>query len=131
MADYTPVYAAGQLPFSATTSAAVTGGTLAAVSGTGTVATAGALSAIVVGVFAHDAASGARVTIWPLDGLIHEIVAANNITQGNGIQSAASGQVDPATTSLATQAAAGTLIGTALNTVTAGGGAKARFQGRR
>jgi len=131
MANYTPVYSSDATPFSATTSAAVVGGTLAAVSGSGTVATAGALSAIVVGVFADDAASGARVAIWPLDGLIHEVVAANNITQGNGIQSAASGQVDPATTSLATQAAAGTLIGTALSTVTAGSGAKCRFQGRR
>jgi hypothetical protein len=130
VADYTPAYSAGQLPFSATTSASVTGGTLAAVSGSGTVATAGALSAVVCGVFAQDAASGARVGIWPIDGLIHEIVAANNITQGNGIQAAASGQADPATTSLATQAAAGTLIGTALTTVTAGGGAKVRFQGR-
>lgn len=129
MADYTPVYTAGQTPFTSTTSASVTGGTLAAESGAGTVATAGALSAIVVGVFAHDAASGARVTVWPLDGLVHEIVAANNITQGNGVQSAASGQVDPATTSLATQAAAGTLIGTALTTATATN--KVRFQGRR
>lgn len=131
MADYTPVYSANQTPFTATTSAAVVGGTLAAVSGSNTVATAGALSAVVCGVFAHDAASGARVSIWPIDGLIHEVVAASNITQGNGIQSAASGQVDPATTSLATQAAAGTLIGTALQTVTAGSSAKVRFQGRR
>lgn len=131
MADYTPVYSAGCQPFSATTSAAVVGGTLAAVSGSSTVATAGALSAVVCGVFAHDAASGARVSIWPIDGLIHEVVAANNITQGNGIQAAASGQADPATTSLATQAAAGTLIGTALTTVTAGSSAKVRFQGRR
>jgi hypothetical protein len=130
VADYTPVFAAGQLPFSATTSAAVTGGTILAVSGTGTVATAGALSAIAVGVAAHDAASGAQVSIWPLDGLIHEVVANTSFTQGNGVQCAASGQVDPATTSLATQAAAGTLIGTALTTVTAGGGAKVRFQGR-
>jgi hypothetical protein len=129
VADYTPVYTAGQTPFTSTASAGVTGGTLAAESGVGTVATAGALSAVVVGVFAHDAASGARVTVWPLDGLIHEIVAANTITQGGGIQAAASGQVDPATTSLATQAAAGTLIGTALTTAT--GTNKVRFQGRR
>lgn len=128
MADYSPVYTGGVKPFTATTSGAVIGGTLAAVSGSGTVATAGALSAVCVGVFAHDAASGARVTIWPLDGCIHELVAANGITQGNGIQSAASGQVDPATTSLATQAAAGTLIGVALTTVTSGN--KVRFQGR-
>ncbi|WP_433078879.1 capsid cement protein [Dactylosporangium sp. CA-052675] len=131
MADYAPVYSAGQTPFTMTTSASVTGGTLAAVSGSNTVATAGALSAIVLGVFAHDAPSGGRVSIWPLDGLIHEIVAANNITQGNGLQAAANGQVDPAGTSLATQAAAGTLIGTALQTVTANTTNKVRFQGRR
>lgn len=130
MADYTPVYTAGARPATYTTSASVTGGTLLAVSGTATVATAGALSAIVVGVAAHDAASGAKVSVWPLDGLVHEVVAANNITQGNGIQSAASGQADPATTSLATQAAAGTLIGVALTTVTAGSGAVVRFLGR-
>ena len=128
MADYTPVYAAGQLPFSATTSAAVTGGTLAAVSGNGTVATAGAASTVVCGVFAHDAASGARVSVWPLDGLTHEIVSASNITAGGGIQAAASGQADPVATSIAAGSAAGTLIGTALTTATAP--AKVRFEGR-
>jgi hypothetical protein len=128
MADYTPVYTGGVVPFSATTSAVVTGGTLVAVSGSGTVATAGALSALVVGVAAHDAASGARVSVWPIDNCIHEIVTATSVTQGNGIQAAASGQVDPATTSLATQAAAGTLIGVALTTATAP--AKVRFMGR-
>lgn len=131
MADYSPVNACGVQPFTATTSAIVVGGTLLAVSGSSTVATAGALSAIVVGVAAHDAASGASVTVWPIDGVIHEVVAANNITQGQGIQSAASGQADPATTSLATQAAAGTLIGVALASVTAGSSAVVRFLGRR
>lgn len=129
MADYTPVYAAGILPWTSTTSAAVTGGTLAVVSGSGTVATAGAASAIVCGVFAHDAASGAKVTVWPLEGVIHEIVTANNVTQGGGVQSAASGQIDPVATSIAAGSAAGTLIGTALTTATAP--AKVRFQGRR
>ncbi len=129
MADYSPVYAAGVLPWTATTSGSVTGGTLAAVSGSGTVATAGAASTIVCGVFAHDAPSGGKVTVWPLEGVIHEIVSANNITQGGGIQSAASGQVDPVATSIAAGSAAGTLIGTALTTVTAP--AKVRFQGRR
>lgn len=129
MADYSPVYDGGAVPWTATTSGAVTGGTLAAVSGSGTVATAGAASTIVCGVFAHDAASGAKVTVWPLEGVIHEIVSANNITQGGGIQSAASGQVDPVATSIAAGSAAGTLIGTALTTVTAP--AKVRFQGRR
>lgn len=129
MGDYSPIYSGGAVPWTSTTSGAVTGGTLAAVSGSGTVATAGAASTIVCGVFAHDAASGAKVTIWPLEGVIHEIVSANNITQGGGIQSAASGQVDPVATSIAAGSAAGTIIGTALTTVTAP--AKVRFQGRR
>lgn len=129
MADYAPVYAAGVLPWTSTTSAAVTGGTLAAISGSGTVATAGAASTIVCGVFAHDAASGAKVTVWPLEGVIHEIVTANNVTQGGGVQAAASGQIDPVTTSIAAGSAAGTLIGTATTTATAP--AKVRFQGRR
>jgi hypothetical protein len=128
VADYTPVYSGGQQPFSATTSGAVVGGTLAAVSGNGTVATAGAASTVVCGVFAHDAASGARVSVWPLDGVVHEIVSANNITAAGGIQAAASGQADPVATSIAAGSAAGTLIGTALTTVTAP--AKVRFQGR-
>src|SRR6185503_17950763 len=112
MADYSPVFSAGTEPWTATTSAAVTGGTLAAVSATGTVATAGAASLIVVGVFAHDAASGAQVTVWPLDGVIHEIVTANNITAGGGLQAAASGLADPVGTGIAAGSAAGTLIGT-------------------
>lgn len=129
MADYTPVYAAGQLPWSATTSGAVTGGTLAAVSGNGTVATAGAASTVVCGVFAHDAPSGGRVSVWPLEGLIHEIATANNVTAAGGVQAAASGLIDPVASSIAAGSAAGTLIGTATTTATAP--AKVRFQGRR
>lgn len=128
MADYSPVYSGGAVPFSATTSAIVAGGTFAAVSATGTVATAGAASLVCIGVFAHDAASGAKVTIWPLDGVIHEIVTANNITAGGGLQVAAAGLADPVGTGIAAGSAAGTLIGTALTTATAP--AKVRFQGR-
>jgi hypothetical protein len=122
------VYTGGAQPFTLTTSASVTGGTLAASSGAGTAATAGAASTIVCGVFAHDAASGVPVTIWPIDGVIHEIVCANGITAGGGVQAAASGQVDPATTSIAAASAAGTLIGTATTTATSTN--KVRFQGR-
>jgi hypothetical protein len=129
MADYTPVYTGGVVPFTATTSGAVTGGTFVAVSGNGTVATAGAASTVVVGVAAHDAASGARVTVWPIDGCIHEMVAASAITAGGGIQAAASGQVDPVTTSIAAGSAAGTLLGTATTTA-AGSPLKVRFSGR-
>ncbi len=130
MADYTPVYTAGAKPFTATTSAAVTGGRVLAVSGNGTVAHAGAASTVVCGVAAHDAASGAKVTVWPLEGVVHELEAASAITAGAGVQTAANGQVDPVTTSIAAGSAAGTLIGTAMTTA-AGSPLKLRAQGRR
>jgi len=130
MGDYQPVYTGGAKPFTATTSAVVTGGQVLAQSGNGTVGVAGAASAIVVGVAAHDAPSGGKVAVWPLEGVVHELVAANAITQGGGVQAAATGQVDPATTSIAAAAALGTLIGTALTTA-AGSPLKLRVQGRR
>jgi hypothetical protein len=128
MADYVPVLTNNLAPQSHTTSAAVVGGTFAVVSGTGTVATAGAASAVIVGVFAHDAASGARVSVWPIDGVVHEMVTTTSVTQGGGIQSSATGLVDPATTSIAAASAAGTLVGVATTTATAP--AKVRFMGR-
>jgi hypothetical protein len=130
MGDYQPVYTGGAKPFTATTSGAVTGGQVLVSSGVGTVGVAGAASAIVVGVAAHDAPSGGKVAIWPIEGVLHEIVAANAITAGGGIQTAASGQVDPVATSIAAGSAAGTLIGTAITTA-AGSPLKVRFQGRR
>lgn len=130
MADYTPVYAAGVVPWTATTSAAVTGGRVLAISGNGTVAHAGAASTVACGVAAHDAASGAKVSVWPLDGVVHELEAASAITAAGGIQTAAAGQVDPVTTSIAAGAAAGTLIGTAATTA-AGSPLKLRVHGRR
>lgn len=130
MADYQPIFSGGADPWTATTSAAVTGGRLAAASGNGTVAHAGAASTVVVGVFAHDAASGGKVTVWPLDGVIHELEASGAITAGAGVESAANGQVATVTTSIAAGSAAGTLIGTALTTA-AGSPLKLRVQGRR
>lgn len=126
MADYTPVYTNGLEPFTSTASTAVTGGTLAEATTTGAVATAGAASVKVVGVFAHDAASGARVTVWPLPGVVHEIVHTAGGAVGDVITAAASGQA--ASTAAATAAAAGTDLGVALTT--AGAGAKIRFIGR-
>lgn len=86
MADYTPIFAGGQLPFTATTSATVTGGQMVAVSATGTVAPAAAGSAAVVGVAAHDAASGAPLTVHPLVGVVHELVAGTGgVTAGDNV----------------------------------------------
>jgi Uncharacterized conserved protein (DUF2190) len=130
VADYLPVYEDGTQPFTATTSAAVTGGRVVRTSGNGTVAHAGAAAADAVGVAAHDAASGAEVAVWPLEGVVHELEAASAITAGGGIQTAAAGQVDPATTSIAAASAAGTLIGRATTTA-AGSPLKVRFVGSR
>lgn len=128
MADYTPVFSGGALPFTSQASATITGGQIVIASGVGTVGPAGAAATAVVGVAAHDAASGAKVSVWPLANVVHEIVTANNVTAAGGIQTAAAGTADPATTSIAAASAAGTLIGIALNSATAP--AKVQFVGR-
>ena len=130
MPEYVPVFTGEVKPAVFTTSAAVTGGRVVAVSGNGTVAHAGAASTVACGVAAFDAASGARVTVWPLEGVVHELEAASAITAAGGVQTAANGQVDPVTTSIAAGSAAGTLIGTAMTTA-AGSPLKLRVQGRR
>jgi hypothetical protein len=128
MADYSPVYAGGALPFTKTASAAIVGGTVVENTGVSTVASAAAASTKAVGVAAHDAASGARVTVWPLANVEHEIVvvAAATVTAGDGVITGAVGTVN--TVVVATGAAAGTLIGTATTTATAPN--KVRFIGR-
>lgn len=112
MAEYTPVF--DRTPWTATTSAAVTGGTLAEVSGSGTVGPAGAGSTKVVGVFAFDTASGTQVTVHT--GAIQEIVAAANTTAGNTLKAAAAGQVTPWVSGTD---AADLVVGVALTTATA------------
>lgn len=129
MADYTPVFSGGAVPWTATTSAAVTGGRVLIASGNGTVGHATAQAATVVGVAAHDAASGAKVTVWPIDNCVHEIEAAGAITAAGGVAAAANGQVEAVTTGIAAGSAAGTLIGLATTTA-AGSPLKVRFVGR-
>lgn len=128
MADYTPIFTGGAVPFTSQANGAVTGGTLVSTSGVGTVATSGAAALIVVGVAAHDAASGAKVTVWPIDGVTHElpVLSAATVTVGDGVVSAAVGTVT--TAAIATAAAAGTLLGVAETTAT--GPAIVRFLGR-
>lgn len=95
MSDYTPVYSGGVKPFTLTASAAVTGGTLAESTTTGAAGTAGAASVKVIGVFAHDAASGARVSIWPLNNVIHETTSTAGVTVGAVVIAGAGGTVEP------------------------------------
>jgi hypothetical protein len=126
MSDYNPVYTGGCKPFTLTASAAITGGQVLAASGVNTVAPAGATSATFVGVAAMDAASGARVTVWPIPGCIHESTASGAITAGASLSTGASGTVASGT--VGTLAAAGQLLGTALTT--AADTAKVRWMGR-
>jgi hypothetical protein len=81
MADYTPVHNPGH-EITLTTSGAVVGGQTLGISGSGTVAATGADSAAFIGVAAHDAASGSRVTVFIGPGLVHETTATGAITAG-------------------------------------------------
>lgn len=128
MADYTPVYTAGNNPFTMTASAAITGGQVVESTTASSVGPAAAASAKCVGVAAHDAASGARVSVWPLANVEHEItvVAAATVTVGDGVIAGTAGTVN--TGVIATQAAAGALLGIAMTTATAPN--KVRFVGR-
>lgn len=128
MADYSPVYRNGSNPFTVTASATIVGGQLVVISGSGTVGPSAGASGLLAGVAAHDCASGARITVWPIPGVVHETVNGNagTITAGAPITTGASGNVDTGT--LGTVAAAGTLIGTAVTT--AATAAKVRWIGR-
>jgi Uncharacterized conserved protein (DUF2190) len=128
VADYSPVYTGGAQPFTITTSAAVTGGQVLETTTTNAAAAAGALSLKFIGVAAHDAASGAKVSVWPIPGVIHETVNGNagTITVGASIVPGAAGTADTAATGVS--AAAGYLMGTAVTT--AATTAKIRWIGR-
>lgn len=93
MAEYTPVFANGTAPWTLQASAAVTGGRLVEVTGTGTVGPAGAASTKVLGVAAFDAASGAKVDVWPLAGLTHKVLGTGAINAGDNLAAGAAGVV--------------------------------------
>lgn len=89
--DYVPLYKPGQT-ITSQVSAAVVGGQLLAVSGSGTVAPAGAASTAWVGVAAFDAPTvGDKVTIHC--GGVQRLVASGAITAGAGVIAGANGTV--------------------------------------
>lgn len=90
MADYVPLFKPGQAVTS-TTSAAVTGGQLLIVTGSGTVGPATAKSPKWVGVAAQDAASGATVGYY--SGGVQRITASGTVTAGDIVVAGASGTV--------------------------------------
>ncbi|WP_101791023.1 capsid cement protein [Nonomuraea indica] len=91
MSDYLPIFTPAETA-TFTTSAAVTGGQLLAVSGNGTVAPAAAGSASWIGVASGDATSGARVTVF-CRGTVHESTASGAITAGAQLATGAAGTV--------------------------------------
>lgn len=107
MGAYEPKFLYGD-QVTGTASAAITGGQLLIVSGNGTVGPAGAAGANVIGVAAHDAINGARVSYFPR-GKVHVTTAAGGITAGARVDAGAAGTI-------ASGAAADTNVGVALTT---------------
>jgi hypothetical protein len=93
MPEYTPVQANGTIPQTYQASGAVTGGRLVEVTGNGTVANAAAASVKVLGVAAYDAATGAKVAVWPLAGCSHRVTASGAIAAGDNLAAGANGTV--------------------------------------
>jgi len=90
MAEYLPLFKPGQA-ITRPTSAAVTGGQLVIVSGSGTVAPSSAATHLWLGVAAFDAASGTNVTVFA--GGTHRLTASGGITAGQLVEAAAAGTV--------------------------------------
>jgi Uncharacterized conserved protein (DUF2190) len=125
MSDYTPVFKPGS-SFTQTASASVVGGQVVMNSGNNTVAPATAASVKVVGVAAHDALAGARVTVIGGAGIIHETTGQGAITAGDLLQV---GTVDGTVATLGATPVAGQSIGVAL--ASAADGALVRWKSTR
>lgn len=108
MADYLPLHTPGNV-FTRTVSADVVGGQLVRVSGTGTVAPAGAGAIDWLGVAAFDAKAGDLVTVWT-EG-VHRLKASGAIPAGSLVSAGANGTVAVGATP-----AAGANVGLALTT---------------
>lgn len=113
MAEYSPLHIPGKA-FTRQASAAITGGQLVRVSGSGTVAPTSAASADWLGVAGFDAGNGDDVTVYS-EG-VQRLVASGSITAGALVEGAAAGAVASHTN--------GTndfnVVGVALTTVTNG-----------
>lgn len=89
MADYVPIYDEG--PYTLAASGTITAGQMVAISGSGTVAAAGANVANWVGVAAFDAVSGDKVTIY--DDGVQNLTTTGTVTAGDLVVCAAAGTV--------------------------------------
>lgn len=115
MAEYLPIYTPGQA-ITLKASAAITGGQLVEVSGSGTVAPAGAASTKSVGVAGFDAALNDNVTIFA--GGVQNCTAAGAVAAGDQVAAAAGGKVATGTTAV---------IGVALSTAADGAAVRVQF----
>lgn len=93
MAEYLPLYMPG-CAVTSQASAAITGGQLLGVSGSGTVAPTAASQASWVGVAAFDATTGDKVTFYTSG--VQRLTASGAITAGDLVVAAANGQVSTA-----------------------------------
>jgi hypothetical protein len=126
MGDYTPVYAPSKV-VSMTVSAAVVGGDILIVSGSGTVAKCATLQAQnYIGVAGEDTAANGRVTVFSR-GFIHESIADGAVNAGDQLNTSgtAGRQVKSAPATSASPAKsdvdnARAIIGVALTTVADG-----------
>jgi len=90
MADYLPIFKPGQ-GFTLKASAAITGGQIVEMTGSGTVGPAAAASTKVVGVAGFDAAINDAVTIYA--GGVQHCIASGGVTAGDVVQAAAAGAI--------------------------------------
>lgn len=97
MAETTPKFSGGTAPVTMQASAAVTGGRLVENTGGtagGQCGPAGAASTKVVGYAAHDQATvGGKVAVWPLPGLVFEILCTGTVNAGDNVAAGAAGVV--------------------------------------
>jgi hypothetical protein len=120
MADYTPVHNPGhEVTFIA--GATIVGGQVVAVTGAMTVSPAGLDAIKVAGVAAHDAASGAKVTVF-VNGFVHETLSTGTIAAADQVVVGAAGVI-------VTKGANVNVVGTALTAAT--GGAVVRWLEKR
>lgn len=120
MAEYLPLHDDGD-SFTRSASAAITGGQLVRVSGSGTVAPVSAASADWLGVAAFDASSGDNVTVFC--GGVQRLTAAASVTAGQTLEGAASGQVTPHTNGTNDY----NIVGLALTTAASGALVEVKF----
>lgn len=123
MGDYTPEFTGGTAPITQQASATVTGGRLVENTGNGTVGPAGAASVKVIGVAGNDAASGAKVDVWPLPGLVHKVTGTGVLNAGDNLAAGAAGVVAAIGAGTFAQ-----LVGTVI--VGSADGATCKFMGR-